>query len=393
MKKVSLTMKRILAAALSGMMVLTMLTACGNGGGDSKNTAASEKSAGTETAVAQSGDTKDSADEKKLIYVIIKNRGDLSFWDSIAEGGDKAAADFTDRAEVKVIETTNDLNANLSAMYEAADAGADLILTAADFKDNLVEIAQSYPDTACIMISENIVDQSDNIYGFDFVVSEASFLAGIVAADKAAQEGSDTIGFIGGVDETVVIQEFFVGYIQGAKYYNPDINIVYNYVGDWNDPDTARTQAEAQFNNAGAAVIFACAGGSGNGVHTAAANTGNFIIGVDSDQSLLYDADPEIQQRFITSVLKLCNNAVYNTIDRFLADGTLPFGQMDIMGIKEDAVGIVENDLFKENISEDGLAKLSQAREDISSGNVTVWSAIGKDQTEIQGKIAEMINN
>ena len=53
--------------------------------------------------------------------------------------------------------------------------------------------------------------------------------------------------------------------IQGAKYYNPDIKIVYNYVGDWGDPDKGRTQALAQFNDSGVEVIFACAGGSGNG--------------------------------------------------------------------------------------------------------------------------------
>lgn len=35
--------------------------------------------------------------------------------------------DYADRADVHVVETTADLQANLQAMYEAADKGADLI--------------------------------------------------------------------------------------------------------------------------------------------------------------------------------------------------------------------------------------------------------------------------
>lgn len=242
------------------MLVLSAFAGCSNATPAASDMTASDTAA--DNSASTVSDTAAPAD-KAQVYVFIKHRGDLSYWDSIAEGGDKAAADFADRADVKVIETTEDLTANLNAMYEAADAGADLIITAGDYKDNFIEVAKEYPNIACAMISENIADQASNIYCFDFSVSQAAFLAGVAAADRAKQDGSDTIGFIGGMDETMIIQEFFVGYIQGAKYYNPDIKIVYNYVGGWADPDTARTQALAQYNDAGADVIFACAGGRG----------------------------------------------------------------------------------------------------------------------------------
>lgn len=380
-------MKKIFAFLLSGLLAVTTLTACGGGGASSTAESKAETSGGSE---AQSTSTA-APTEKAKVFVFVKNRGDLSYWDSIAAGGDRAAKELADRADVKVIETTQDLTANLTAMYEAADDGADLIITAGDFKDNLVEIANEYPNIACVIISENVVDQAKNIYGFDFRVSEASFLAGVVAADRAAQDKADTIGFIGGVDEVAVIQEFFVGYIQGAKYANPDIKIVYNYVGGWGDPDTARTQALAQFNDAKAAIIFACAGGSGNGVHTAAAEVGKYVIGVDSDQSKMYEADKKVQERFVTSVLKMCDNAVFDTITEYLDKGTLPFGEMRVLGVAENAVGIVENDLFNKLVSADGIKKLDEARADISSGKVSVWSAIGKEQSEIKAKIAELI--
>ena len=342
------------------------------------------------TSVAGYGATTVKADDKKEIYVLIKARGDLSYWDSMANGGDRAAEDFADEANVHVIETTGDTEANLSAIYEAADNGADLIISAGDFLDNMMTVADEYPDCGFLLVNEKMEDV-DNIYSIDFRTSEAGFLGGIAAADVAKQNGSDTIGFIGGMDEVIVIQEFFMGYIQGAKYYNPDIKIVYNYVGDWGDPDKGRTQALAQFNDSGVEVIFACAGGSGNGVHQAASEVGKYVIGVDSDQSATYTEQPDIQKTFITSCMKKMDNGIYNTIQDFLENGTLPYGQYDVFGLKDDAVGIVENDLFNEYVSEDGKKAIEEATAKIDDGSIEVKGAINREQSEIQAEISELL--
>lgn len=393
--------KRLTALALSAMMVGGMLTGCGGGGGATE--AANAK--GNETKAEADAGAKENADagaeaadsgEKKQIYVFIRDRGDLSYWDSMAAGSDRAVTDYADRAEVHVVETTADIQANLQAMYEAADAGADLIITASDFKDNLVEVANEYPDIAFTIISENVIDQceNNNAYGVDFATSQAAFLGGIAAADIAANGAqgmapTNVIGFIGGMDESVVIQEFLWGYIQGAQYYNPDIKIVYNYVGAWNDPDTAKTQAMTQYNDAGADVIFACAGGSGNGVHNAAEEAAKYVIGVDSDQSLLYADDKAIQERFATSVIKEVGNAVYNVIGEYLDNGTLPFGEYEILGLSDGAVGIVEGDQLSGLLSDEGKEKLEAAKKGIADGSVEVKSAIGKGQDEVKAFINE----
>lgn len=385
-------MKKILSLILVFMLLLSVLVGCGN-----SNTTTPEGQKDGEKKQEKTKDD-DAKAEKKQIYLFIKNRGDLSYWDSMAEGGDRAAVDFADRADVHVIETTADIQANLTAMYEAADAGADLIMTAGgDYRDNFIEVANKYPEIAMVVMGDNIVDKADNIYGFDFQTSQASFLAGIAAADVASQgiegtSGSKTVGFIGGMDESIVIQEFFLGYIQGAKYYDPEITVLSNYVGGWNDPETARTQAITQYNDGKADVIFACAGGSGNGVHTAAAEAKKYVIGVDSDQSLMYKNDPDIQSRFVTSVLKLNNNAVYNTIKRFLDEGTLPFGTYDILGLEMEAVGIVINDLFNSYVSDKGKEMIENAKKGIADGSIEVVGALGKEQAEIKSLIEKYVN-
>ena len=393
--------KRAAAFGMAAIMAAGMVTACGGGSSEEGTEAAADAGEAEDSASAEGGEAADTAEdtaedtgasdgELKEVYVLIRDRGDLSYWDSMAEGGDRAVTDYADRANVHVTETTADVQANLSAMYEAADAGADLIITASDFKDNVVTVANEYPDIAFTIISENILDQctNGNVYGIDFATSQAAYLGGIVAADIASQ-GNNTIGFIGGMDESLPIQEYFWGYIQGAKAYNPDVKIVYNYVGAWNDPDTAKTQAMTQYNDAGADVIFACAGGSGNGVHNAAGETGKYVLGVDSDQSLQYTEDATIQERFATSVIKEVGNAIYNIIGQYLDEGTLPFGEYEIVGLAEGTVGIVEGEALDAALTDEGKAALEEAKAGIADGSVTVESAIGRDQDEIKAFIDE----
>ena len=390
-------MNRVAAAGMAAILVASALTACSSGNNKPSETQAPEQTeAEKETAAPEQTEAeKETAapvadnGELKEVYVFIRDRGDLSFWDSMAEGADRSVTDYADRANVHVVETTADLQANLQAMYEAADTGADLIITYTEFKDNLVEVANEFPDIDFTLISEDVSDQCENgnVYGVDFATSQAAYLGGIVAADLAK---SGVIGFIGGMDEALVIQEFLWGYIQGAKAYNPDIKIVSNYVGGWNDPDTAKTQAMTQYNDAKADVIFACAGGSGNGVHNAAGEAGKYVIGVDSDQSLLYADDKTIQSRFATSVVKEVGNVVYNVIGEWLDnDGELPYGEYKILGIDDGAVGIVEGDVLNGLLSDEGKAALEAAKAGIADGSIEVKSALGKSQDEVKAFINE----
>ena len=392
--------KKLAALGMTVLMTAGVFAGCGssNGGDAGKDQSSGQSSSDQENTSDTQGDGTDNADtdsgEKKEVYVFIRDRGDLSYWDSMAEGSDRAVTDYADRANVHVAETTADIQANLQAMYEAADAGADLIITASDFKDNLVEVSNEYPDISFVVISEDVIDQceNDNVYGIDFATAQAAYLGGIVAADIAANgagdvEATNVIGFVGGMDESLPIQEYLWGYIQGAKAYNPDIKIVYNYVGAWNDPDTAKTQSMTQYNDAGAAVIFACAGGSGNGVHNASAEAKKYVFGVDSDQSLLYEDDKDIQERFATSVVKEIGNAIYNVIGQYLDEGTLPYGEYKIVGLADEAVGIVEGAVLDGLLSEEGKAKLEEAKAGIADGSVTVNSAIGREQDEIKAFI------
>ena len=89
--------------------------------------------------------------------------------------------------------------------------------------------------------------------------------------------------------------------------------------------------------------------------------------------------------------MKKMDNGIYNTIQDFLENGTLPYGQYDVFGLKDDAVGIVENDLFNEYVSEDGKKAIEEATAKIDDGSIEVKGAINKEQSEIQSEISELL--
>jgi len=331
--------------------------------------------------------------ERPQIYIFVKNRGDLSMWDSIAAGGDKAAIDFKDRADVYVTETTADIQACLTAMYEAADAGANLMYAGNDYTDNILEVGAAFPEIAMVSAGnrDNMTDQLERMYAFQ-VKNDATFLAGIIAADIASR-GSGVIGFVGAMDESVNIQNRFLGYMQGAKHYNDGVKIMYNYVGSYNDPDVARTQALAQYNDAKAEIIYFSSGASGNGVYTAAGEVEKCVIGDDVNQAEHYTERPEIASRFVTSHVVNYNVIVYNVIEKFLNEGKLNYGHFEFLGLAEGAVSCVEDDNFEKYVSAEGKAAYMQAKEGLISGKIQPVGALDKDQTEIKALFAKFLGN
>lgn len=71
------------------------------------------------------------------------------------------------------------------------------------------------------------------------------------------------IGFIGGVDNPL-INHFAAGYQAGAQYIDPDMQVLIDYAGSFNDPTTAKTIANT-FVEKGADVIFHASGSIRNG--------------------------------------------------------------------------------------------------------------------------------
>ena len=131
----------------------------------------------------------------------------------------------------------------------------------------LKQVATDYPQLHFVLIDS--VADLPNVASLLFKEHEGSFLVGMIAAYK---NKTGTIGFIGGMD-IPPIHKFATGYEEGARYVNPKIRVLKNYVGitdaAWNNPGKGRELANSQYEQ-GADVIFQAAGNSGLGVFGAA---------------------------------------------------------------------------------------------------------------------------
>lgn len=219
-----------------------------------------------------------------------------------------------------------------------------------------------------------------------FDSNQSGFLAGAVAAyyttGENAANADKTIGFVGGVESTTV-NNFLVGYAEGAKYVDPEIKVLTAYVGDYNDTAKAKDLANAQISE-GADIIFQVAGGAGNGVIEAAAEKdGVMAIGVDSDQYQALEGS-NLQPAVITSSLKRLDNALFNICQSYAEDpSSVPFGENVTYGLAEDSVGIVFNDNLTNSIGQENVDKVQEALEKIQVGEIEVTEAAGLSAEEI----------
>ncbi|OQA23428.1 MAG: Membrane lipoprotein TmpC precursor [Chloroflexi bacterium ADurb.Bin360] len=344
--------RRSLLTVLAAVMVLSLLTGCGG------------TAEPTEQVPAKT----------YRVALVISQLGDRSFLDSAARGIEMAKAEFPN-IETKIIEN-QDVGEQQLAARAMAEEGYDLVITVGyGSADWTSEIAQEYPNAHFAIVDSTLLDAEGkelaNGTGLTFREDEGSFTVGMAAA-MLSKTGK--IGYIGGMD-VPLLRRFELGYIQGAKYVNPDIEVVSGWVGAFNDPTKGKELALTQYEE-GVDIIFAAAGKSGEGVLAASAEKGLYSIGVDSDQCY-------IQPGFvIASMMKMVDRAVFDTIKALVA-GNLTGGTR-VYGLKEEAVGMcylysIDQEFI--NNGPDDMAKMLQdevipavkaAAEKIKSGEMCV---------------------
>ena len=166
------------------------------------------------------------------------------------------------------------------------------------------------------------------------------------------------------------INEFLVGYIEGAQAINPDIKVATSYVGSFTDTAKGKENGLLLYNDI--SVVFAAAGQSGLGVIDAAVEKGKFAIGVDSDQAeALKDTKPEMANVIITSAIKNIPQNAVNVVDRAMK-GDVNYGSREVFGIETGAVGIAENEFYEKLLSEDARAQIEELKEKVVNGEVTM---------------------
>ena len=291
-------------------------------------------------------------------------------------------------------------------MRGIAASGADLIVSPGFLQaDAVASVSAEFPRTNFVLIDAAV--EGPNVRSVLFKEQEGSFLVGYLAG-TLSQTG--VVGFVGGMD-TPLIRAFDLGYQEGVEAACPECTVISNYVGvtpaAWNDPARAKELATVQHAQ-GADIIYAAAGGSGNGVidfvnetmcyqpsgelrttglaeqvaqmevsDAYAAQCGEgaqplFFIGVDSNQNFRGDTDrdPSTLNHGLSSMLKRVDVAGYNAVYD-VVNGEFTAGTQNL-GLAEDGVDYALDEYNEQLIPQELVDELEDIKQQIIDGEIVV---------------------
>ena len=355
-------MKKLLALVLAGVMAFS-LVACGGG--------------------SEGGEGEAAGDEKLNVILVCSQLGDKSFNDS-ADAGLKELKE-EGLINYKARECGND-NSKVNITLEEVAPEYDVVIcnnlgygmATAWLREN----AETYADTMFLIYDEptDLVENMPNVQMIGYKANESDFLAGALAA-LISETG--VIGFVGGM-ESPVIHDFLVGYVEGARYVNPEIKVNVAYIGSYTDAAKGKDLGKTAI-DAGADVLHQVAGSAGNGYLEAAMEAGKWGIGVDSDQYEVFKTEkPDLANSIVTSSLKNVGLSL-QVLLREMIDGTYEWSQIRWFGIPEGCAGIAENENYIAKVSEEDRATLNDIKEKVASGEIKVSTAYGMDAETLKG--------
>lgn len=273
---------------------------------------------------ADSGEA-DCTSEDVLCVGLVTDVGEIddkSFNQSAWEGVKLAEAELD--AKIDYIETQDakDYAANIGLF---ADQGYDVIVTVGFAMGEATAAAGlEYPNINFVGVDQFHTGEPANVVGLLFPEDRAGFLAGALAAYMSE---TGTVAAVLGTDLVPPVVAFKEGYENGARYVNPDINLISTYHPGgldvaFTDPEWGATTARQAIDQ-GADVVFGAGGKTGNGaLQETAGVEGVFCIGVDTDQ---WETLPEAHPCLISSAMKLLTPGVFTLIELH-ANGEFPVG-------------------------------------------------------------------
>ncbi|MCT4632670.1 MAG: BMP family ABC transporter substrate-binding protein [Firmicutes bacterium] len=374
-------MKKVLSMLLVLALMVTF-TACG--------------SKPAETATADAGEA---AEVTKVVLLVSGSLGDKSFHDSSQAGMDMIKEKYGDKVEVKTIEMGSDKTKFIPTLEDVSEEDWDVVITGTfHMKEPVEEVAPNYPEKTYILfdtaVSYDEVEGLENVYSITYKQNEAGFLAGAVASQltKATDveniNEEKVIGFLGAMD-IPVINDFLVGYIEGALQMDSETKIDISYIDSFSDAAKGKELALIQYETKGVDVGFNVAGRAGLGQIEAAFDSNAYAIGVDSDQAELFADKEDKAKRIATSALKRVDMSLVRAMDMYF-EGTMPKGQSEAVGLEEGGIGLAKNKYYEEILPVEIQDSIKEIEAKIISGEIKVNSAFGMSSDDL-AKLKESV--
>lgn len=382
-------MRKLMSIVLTVGLVGTLLAGCSS---PQKPAESTTVAAAETTTAAQTGTTEgakaETGDAALKIAIVSSPSGvdDGSFNQDNYNGILQFIKENPSATVTPVREETGDTAAAIQAVADIV-ADYDVIVCCGFQFAGIGSIAVDNPDVKFILVDSNPTDAegtevtSDNIYAMTFAEQESGFFAGVAAALESQTKKVAVVngiaypsnvnyqyGFESGVAYANKKYETGVEVIELPSYAGTDVtsaNVGGNYVGSFADEATGKVVGKALIDQ-GCDIMFVAAGGSGNGVFTAAKEAGNVkIIGCDVDQ---YDDGVNGSSNIIlTSGLKVMSTNVYKQLNA-IADGSFKGGNV-LLQADSDSTGYVKAD-GRHQMSAETIEKVDAAYELVKDGTI-----------------------
>lgn len=303
----------------------------------------------------------------------VSGLGDQSFNDMQYNGLIKAYENYPIHAAFRIPASNKDKDLEKVFLELINDEKCRLIIVAEAYVMTkvVIRLAKRFPDVFFVLM-ESGVDQYDNIASTEFAQNEGSYVVGVLAA---LMSKSGHVAFLGGVD-IGPIKDFLAGFRQGLQSVKPDIKLTVDYVSrqpdfsGFNSPKRGYKMAKKIYAG-GADVLYAVAGGTGNGIIQAARDSKKFVIGVDSNQ------DHMAPGYVLTSMMKRVDIAVTNMIGRFI-ENNLSGKRIYRFGYNNYGVSLSPMEYTRMKIPERVLQRVKRTEQQISSGTIQVINTLKK---------------
>lgn len=366
------------------ILVATSVAACGSsaagGGGTSAGSSTlsggtSTSSSGTSTSASTgsasvSGEGCSSSHACKVALIVSDaGLGDHGFNDLGNAGMKKAEAQFPGVSAKAVQDPQIDTQCN-QVLTSAAQAGYSLVINLNyGCEADLQKVAAQYPKVHFVMVDDTA--KGSNVTNEVFAVQDSSFLAGADAAmlnlngNAPQARGKTTVGAVGGT-KSPGIDQFLVGYQQGAQYINKKEKVLVAYATSFADPSQGASLTKSMFSQ-GASTVYQVAGTTGLGGIKEAAQENLFAIGVDSNQ------DGLAKGHVLTSSIKRTDTAVYTAIKDY-AEGKLKGSSTLNFTLANNGVAITPMQYTEKLLTAADRARLKTITTQIESGKIKVWN-------------------
>lgn len=238
------------------------------------------------------------------------------------------------------------------------EEGYDLVIGhGAEFGDAALEAALEYPNTNFVTFAPLT---AKNLASIEIKAGDPGYLCGIIAA-MVSKTGK--AGLIGGMELSNVANDLHA-FELGAKSVDPDFEVMYTYIGSWEDSGLAYEAALAQIAS-GADMLYAIADAAGLGIIKAAIDKDVWCFGDTSDKSAF------APDNMIASAVFNGGKAYVELAKRLIVEGEFK-GEPQEFGLKEGVTYLVWNEKLKKQLPQEVIEAVNKAEEGIKSGEIRV---------------------